>query len=78
MRITIKATGFAAILAAAAPTLAYSQDTAPVRAAPVDQRFDQFVPRETTSTTKLDYGFWDDALSFFCLLYTSPSPRDRG
>lgn len=38
-----------------------------MRAASTGQQFDQFVPREATSTTKLDYGFWDDALSFFVL-----------
>ncbi|MBU2341948.1 MAG: DUF547 domain-containing protein [Alphaproteobacteria bacterium] len=67
MRIMIKAAGLAAMLAAGVPTLAYAQDASPVRAAPVDQRFDQFVPRETASTTRLDYGFWDEALSFFVL-----------
>ncbi len=67
MRSTIKAAGLAAILSVVAPGIAHAQDTAPAREAPVDQRFLQFVPREPTSTTKLDYGFWDDALSFFVL-----------
>lgn len=66
MRRMIQAAGLATILATLAPTIVHAQD-GPVRAAPVDQRFNQFAPREPTSTTKLDYGFWDDALSFFVL-----------
>jgi hypothetical protein len=72
MRITIRTVGLAAILSVTASGIAHAQDvqaqhSAAVRTAPVDQRFLQFAPAEPTSATALDYGFWDDALSFFVL-----------
>lgn len=63
-----------ALLASAAPILAQSDEIVAAAGVSSQGDFDQFTPRPSGKSTRLDFSFWDDALEYM-VLRMGPSTR---